>query len=175
MIDCVVDIFLITCFRALGLSPSSWGLWHSGCVMNTPEMQGSWFELFFPLTQFHKEMCTVYLTPTPAGSALSCINGEKNLCASGATLPGKEPADFWLPFSGSTAQPPAHKPVLSAPLALEAKPLCTEVHSRTGLPLLLWSWMQDVLHIQTALTSVMLIACLCCRPLLPIISDGLLA
>lgn len=47
MIDCVVDIFSIACFRALGLSPSSWGLWHSGCVMNTPEMQGSWFELFF--------------------------------------------------------------------------------------------------------------------------------
>lgn len=86
------------------------------------------------------------------------------------TLPGRLLVTIFLLF----LSPPRHT---SSPLCLllhlEPSLFAREAHYRTLL--MAWSWMQDALHIQTALTSVMLIACLCSRPLLPIISDGLLA
>lgn len=118
-------------------------------------------------------MCTVCLNSAPARSAVSCINGEKSWCPRGN--PARQGACWLL----TTDFPRSlHCTETSALPFLHSKPnllFAIEAHGSTRLPLTVWSWMQDALHSQTTLTSVMLIACLCCRPLLPIISDGLLA
>lgn len=123
---------------------------------------------------------------------LLCLTQSRHVWVAGASLSSlrragaRGPLESHCFIQGAACQvllPIIHSsspPHITSPLCLflHSKPnllFAREAHCRTLLLLMAWSWMQDALHIQTALTSVMLIACLSCRPLLPIISDGLLA
>lgn len=132
MTDCVVDIFFIACFRALHLPPSSWGLWHSGCVMNTPEMQGLWFELFFPCHSVSHRNVHCVLNTRICRKCPELYQWGKIFEPQGEPCQERSLLASDHHFPRSTAHSPAHKPVLSALLALEAKPVCIELTAGLG-------------------------------------------